>query len=197
MDYSIDWNHFPEALPPSPKGYPWWRCCCDRRDKYKWYSWRHNNIDAKIQNEPNANPANPVRKDYTDMASVLIALSTFAGGFTIATRFIAECPRTRVQALLAIASQLFLGTPLCLSTIYLYLYDLKENSKVNYRSRLHALIVVQFAVSGLMLSTAFILLGVAIFAAEVDGKIIGTMGIVLLGIFLIIATIIGLLKSGL
>jgi hypothetical protein len=183
MDYLNNWNEDPGTPDPPTKKYSPLSCCYDQSD-------------AKIQEEPDAHLSNPARKDYTDMASALIALSTFAGGFTIATQFITACPGTRVQALLAIASQFFLGTPLCLMTVYLYLYGLKEDFKVSYRSRLHALIVVQFAVSGLMLSTAFILLGVAIFAAEVDGKIIGIMGIVLLGVFLFYAVLVGLWKGG-
>ena len=157
----------------------------------------YNESDSALQKLPDVDLSNPVKKDYTDMAGALIALSTFAGGFTVATQFIAQCPGTRVQALLAMASQLFLGTPLCLMTVYLYLYGIKDDIKVNYRSSLHALVVVQFTVSGLLLSTAFVLLGAAILAAEVDDKVIGACGLVLLGVFLVIAVIAGFVKSGL
>jgi hypothetical protein len=62
------------------------------------------------------------KKFYTDMAGVLIPLATFAGGLTLATQFIIPCPGSRLEALLQMASQLFLATPIVLLAIYLFLY---------------------------------------------------------------------------
>jgi hypothetical protein len=164
--------------------------------KYSICDCYYNESDSALQKIPDVDISNPAKKDYTDMAGALIALSTFAGGLTIATQFIAQCPGTRVEALLAMASQLFLGTPLCLMTVYLYLYGVNDDIKVSYRSSLHAFIVVQFTISGLLLSTAFVLLGTAILAAEVDDKVIGAFGLVLLGLFLVIGVVAGFIKSG-
>jgi len=78
------------------------------------------------------------KKFYTDMASILIPLAIFAGGITLATQFIIQCPNTRLQALLALASQLFLATPLALLPVYLVLYGLKDEDSISYESQRHA-----------------------------------------------------------
>ena len=77
----------------------------------------------------------PLKKFYTDMASILIPLAIFAGGMTLATQFIIQYPNTRLQALLALASQLFLATPLTLLPVYLVLYDLKDEDSISYESQ--------------------------------------------------------------
>src|SRR5947209_6757285 len=55
-------------------------------------------------------PERSGQKVLSRMAGTLIPLATFAGGITIAAQFIIICPESRLQALPALASQLFLAT---------------------------------------------------------------------------------------
>jgi hypothetical protein len=119
-------------------------------------------------------------------ASILIPLAIFAGGNTLATQFIIQCPNTRLQALLALASRLFLATPLALLPVYLVLYGLKDEGSISYESQRHAFVCTQLVISGIMLSTAFVLLGTAIYVADETEKTIGSWGLGLLTLLLLL-----------
>jgi hypothetical protein len=106
------------------------------------------------------------KKFYTDMAAVLIPLATFAGGLTLATQFIIGCPGSRLEALLAMASQLFLAVPLVLLSIYLLLYRKPDNGTFD-KSWQHGLVAGRFIIAGIMLGAAFLLLGAALFSAVI------------------------------
>jgi hypothetical protein len=138
----------------------------------------------------------PLKKFYTDMASILIPLAIFAGGITLATQFIIQCPNTRLQALLALASQLFLATPLALLPVYLVLYGLKDEDSISYESQRHAFVCTQFVISGTMLSAAFVLLGTAIYVADETEKAIGSWGLGLLALLLLLAIATGMVATG-
>jgi hypothetical protein len=138
----------------------------------------------------------PLKKFYTDMASILIPLAIFAGGITLATQFIIQCPNTRLQALLALASQLFLATPLALLPVYLVLYGLKDEDSISYESQRHAFVCTQFVISGTMLSAAFVLLGTAIYVADETEKTIGSWGLGLLTLLLLLAIATGMVATG-
>jgi hypothetical protein len=138
----------------------------------------------------------PLKKFYTDMASILIPLAIFAGGITLATQFIIQCPNTRLQALLALASQLFLATPLSLLPVYLVLYGLKDEDSISYESQRHAFVCTQFVISGIMLSAAFVLLGTAIYVADETEKAIGSWGLGLLTLLLLLAIATGMVATG-
>lgn len=128
------------------------------------------------------------KKFYTDMVGVVAPLATFAGGLTLATQFIIQCPDSRLQALLALASQLFLASPLGCLLIYVLLYgfDDKENIKGQRRS----FVIAQFFIVALFLLTAFVILSVAIMVAGNTG--VGINGIILLGLVIVGCVLAGM-----
>jgi hypothetical protein len=148
---------------------------------------------------PAAVPPNPInprsggsivrpKKFYTDMVGVVAPLATFAGGLTLATQFIIQCPDSRLQALLALASQLFLASPLGCLLIYVLLYGFDEKEDIEGRRR--TFVVAQFFIVALFLLTAFVILSVAIMVA---GKTaVGVNGIVLLGLVIIGCVLAGI-----
>ena len=125
------------------------------------------------------------------MAGVLVPLATFAGGITLATRFIITCPGSRLEALLALASQLFLATPLVLLAVYLLLYGRADTDAIARNKAEHLLVVGQFIVAATALGAAFVIVGVAIFVAQVGDYKIGIGGLVLLGLVVAMALLSG------
>ncbi|KAJ9606850.1 hypothetical protein H2200_008860 [Cladophialophora chaetospira] len=133
------------------------------------------------------------KKFYTDMASVLIPLATFAGGLTLATQFIIQCPGSRLEALLALASQLFLVAPFVLLSVYLLLYQYDDNEF--QEGWQHGLVAGQFCVAGIMLCAGLMLLASALFVAQLGARGIGIWGIVLLSVVVGILVFCGLVIS--
>ena len=132
------------------------------------------------------------------MASVLVPLATFAGGLTLATQFIIQCPGSRLEALLQMAAQLFLASPIVLLAVYLFLYQ-KADTEVGadflgYVQ--HDLVVAQFVTAGFMIAIAFLLLGYALLSAQVGPRAIGIWGLVLLGTVMVVALISGVFAMG-
>ena len=115
------------------------------------------------------------KKIYTELASVMAPVSTFAGGFTLATLFSVH-RHSYLGALLSLATQLFLISPLGLLFIYLLLYGIPKDGQITgYR---HLLVVAQFTIIGIFLSIAFILLSFAV-KEKVETRI-GTVGVLLM-----------------
>lgn len=129
------------------------------------------------------------KKQYTDIASVMASLATFAGAVTLATLFILNCPDSRLQALLALATQLLLASPLALVVAYLLLYGLFDNDYV-VKER-HILVNCQFVIVGIMMAAAFLLLGSALLVLLDD--VIGGIGLVLLVVIVLFTLGIGFL----
>lgn len=123
------------------------------------------------------------------MIGVLGPLATFAGGLTIATQFIIQCPDSRLQVLLAMTSELFLASVLGTVVMYLILYGLDEQDPVIGRRR-HCLIF-QFCIVGFMFTGAFMLLAVALMVAVQGTHVIGIIGLVLIGILVAGAIFMG------
>jgi hypothetical protein len=120
----------------------------------------------------------PEKKQYTDIASVMASLATFAGAVALATLFITNCPDSRLQALLALATQLLLASPLALVVVYLLLYGLLDDDHV-LKAR-HSLVNCQFVIVGIMIATAFLLLGNALLVLL--DNVIGIIGLALLAV---------------
>ncbi|KAH7400162.1 hypothetical protein BKA64DRAFT_722930 [Cadophora sp. MPI-SDFR-AT-0126] len=124
------------------------------------------------------------KSSYTDIAGAIIPIASFAGSITLATQLIINCPNTRLQALLATSSQLFLNIPLVLITVYIVLYG-KEDSVGTARAY-RAFIIGQFFVAGVLLVTAFLLLSMAIYVADTSRETVGVWGISLMGLTIMI-----------
>ena len=95
-----------------------------------------------------------------------------------------------LQALLALA------TPLALLPVYLVLYGLKNEDSISYESQRHAFVCTQFVTSDIMLSAAFVLLGTAIYVADETEKTIGSWGLELLALLLLLAIATGMVGTG-
>lgn len=117
------------------------------------------------------------KKFYTEIAGVAAPLATFAGGLTIATQFIITCPESRLEALLALASQFFLASALGLFLIYILLYGLDEDDHIQDQRRY--LVFSQLLLVAIFMCVAFILLAVAIMVA--GQRDVGISGIALMG----------------
>jgi hypothetical protein len=129
----------------------------------------------------------PKKKQYTDLAGVMAPLATFAGAVTLATLFIINCPDSRLQSLLALASQLLLASPLALVVVYLFLYDLSDTDEV--LGMRHRLVNCQFIIIGLMMAAAFVLLGAALLVLV--NNVVGAFGLVLLTLIVFFTLITG------
>jgi hypothetical protein len=113
-----------------------------------------NNINTTIIPHP--------KKLHTEIASVLIPLATFAGGLTLATHFIVQCSGSRLEALLQMAAQLFLTSPIVLLAVYVFLYR-KADAEAGGESLgyiQHGAVVSHFLTAGVMIAAAFLLFGV-------------------------------------
>jgi hypothetical protein len=148
---------------------------------------------------PAAVPPNPInprgggsivrpKKFYTDMVGVVAPLATFAGGLTLATQFIIQCPDSRLQALLALASQLFLASPLGCLLIYVLLYGFRDDEEITGQRR--TFVVAQFFIVAMFLLMAFVILSVAVMVA--GNTSVGVNGIVLLGLVIIGCVLAGI-----
>ncbi|KAK5655278.1 hypothetical protein OQA88_5845 [Cercophora sp. LCS_1] len=126
---------------------------------------------------------------YTQIVDAVIPVATFAGGITLATQLIIQCPNTRLQALLATSSHLFLNVPLVLITIHIILYGKRDDDQVAEFKEYRPFIIAQFAVAGVEMAIAFILLSVAIYVADTSHNTVGIWGICLTAISVIIATL--------
>lgn len=67
----------------------------------------------------------PNKKSYTDLSTVLILLSTFAGAVTLQTQFALpeSCNGSRVRTLIAFSSQFFLMCPISVFSIFVALHN--------------------------------------------------------------------------
>jgi hypothetical protein len=121
------------------------------------------------------------KKFYIDTAGVLAPLATFAGGLTLTTQLVIQCPKSRLQALLALASQFFLASPLGCVIIYILLFGFQDGDKI--RGRRRTFVAAQLFIVGIFLMIAFMLLSVAIMVA--GNTVVGINGIILLGLVVI------------
>jgi hypothetical protein len=134
-------------------------------------------------------PATGTQKVYAAVSAILFQLATFAGGLTFATQFIITCSESRLQILLGIASQLFLGSLLGLVVVFFLMYGFGENEPLP--PNVHAAVLVQFMIVGIMNIAAFVLLVVSVLVA---GNVTsGIFGLVLLGVFVIGSVVLGIM----
>ena len=116
------------------------------------------------------------KRSYTDLAGLLILISTFAGAFTLTTYFAVKCPESRTGVLLLWASLIFLASPLGILVIYLLLYGYTDSGDIP-RS-LHRAVISQFLLIGYMLELAFIAMPIAFYYYR--NKLLSIGGLVLL-----------------
>ncbi|KAJ5099956.1 hypothetical protein N7532_006957 [Penicillium argentinense] len=128
----------------------------------------------------------PRKKIYTDLATVLILLSTFAGAVTLQTQFALpdNCNGSRARTLVAFSSQFFLTSPIAVFAIFMSLHGYNENDLIE--AGRHEFIQCQFALTGIMIIAGFLLLNVA--TIFTGGNYLGPSGTALMGLF-ILATI--------
>ena len=124
-------------------------------------------------------------EQYSTTAQTVSGIATFAGAITLSTQLLIQCPDSRLQALLALASQLFLATPLVLLGVAAVLHGKGGNEAVDWDEPSRAFIVAQFMVSGVMLIASFLLLGCAIYVADVTHHDIGRWGLVLVSLIMV------------
>ncbi|EXJ91943.1 hypothetical protein A1O3_00493 [Capronia epimyces CBS 606.96] len=128
---------------------------------------------------------------YCTTAETVSGIATFAGAITLSTQLLIECPQSRLQALLALASQLFLATPLVLLGVVAVLHGRANSQAVSWDEPSRAFIVAQFLISGIMVVVSFLLLGCAIYVAEGEGSehAIGQWGLALISLTMIIVVV--------
>jgi len=126
---------------------------------------------------------------YTSIVDAIIPVATFAGGITLATQLIIQCPNTRVQALLATSSQLFLNVPLVLITIHIVLYGKPDDAQVEEFREYRPFIIAQLVVAGVEMAIGFTLMSVAIYVADTSRTSVGVWGICLTGVSVGIAAL--------
>jgi hypothetical protein len=116
------------------------------------------------------------KKFDTDMAGVVAPLATFAGGPTLGTQLLIQCPDSTLEALLTMASQFFLATPLACLLVFPLLYGLSDKDHAGEQRR--NLVKYQFVIIGLYMAIAFMVLAVAIVvAAQTHGKHFDALGL--------------------
>lgn len=128
----------------------------------------------------------PRKRFYSDLAQVLILLSTFAGAVTLQTQFALPdtCNGSRARTLVAFSSQFFLTSPIAVFAIFMSLHGYEENDLIE--AGRHEFIQCQFALTGIMIIAGFLLLNIA--TIYTGGNYLGPSGTVLMGLF-ILATI--------
>ncbi|KAL2809053.1 hypothetical protein BJX63DRAFT_435535 [Aspergillus granulosus] len=126
----------------------------------------------------------PNKKSYTDLSTVLILLSTFAGAVTLQTQFSLpeSCNGSRVRTLMAFASQFFLMCPISVFSIFVTLHNREDN--VVIETGKHEFLQFQFAITGVMIVTGFLLLNVAVQYA--GGYYLGSAGLALTATFILV-----------
>ena len=91
--------------------------------------------------------------------------------------------------MLALASQLFLATPLVLLGVAAVLHGRAGDDPLNWDEASCAFIVAQFLVAGVMLIASFLLLGCAIYVADLNHHDIGRWGLVMISLVMIILVV--------
>ncbi|KAL2863282.1 uncharacterized protein BJX67DRAFT_384897 [Aspergillus lucknowensis] len=126
----------------------------------------------------------PNKKSYTDLSTVLILLSTFAGAVTLQTQFSLPetCDGSRVRTLMAFASQFFLMCPISVFSIFVALHNRPDTAVIETGK--HQFLQVQFAITGVMIVTGFLLLNVAVQYA--GGQLLGSAGLALTATFILV-----------
>ncbi|RMZ87776.1 hypothetical protein DV736_g5001, partial [Chaetothyriales sp. CBS 134916] len=128
-------------------------------------------------------------EQYSATAQTVSGIATFAGAITLSTQLLIQCPNSRLQALLALTSQLFLATPLVLLGVAAVLHGRGGNEPVDWDSPLRAFIVAQFMVSGVMVIASFLVLGFAMYVADTQHHQIGHWGLAMICLILLVILI--------
>ncbi|RMZ77125.1 hypothetical protein DV737_g4566, partial [Chaetothyriales sp. CBS 132003] len=128
-------------------------------------------------------------EQYSATAQTVSGIATFAGAITLSTQLLIQCPNSRLQALLALTSQLFLATPLVLLGVAAVLHGRAGNEPVDWDSPLRAFIVAQFMVSGVMVIASFLVLGFAMYVADAHHPQIGNWGLAMIGLIMLVILI--------
>lgn len=128
----------------------------------------------------------PRKRFYSDLAQVLILLSTFAGAVTLQTQFALPdtCNGSRARTLVAFSSQFFLTSPIAVFAIFMSLHGYDENDLIE--TGRHEFIQCQFALTGIMIIAGFLLLNIA--TIYTGGNYLCPSGTALMGLF-ILATV--------
>ena len=128
-------------------------------------------------------------EQYSVTAGSMSGIATFAGAITLSTQLLIQCPNSRLQALLALASQLFLATPLVLLGVAAVLHGRRGDDPIEWDESSRAFIVAQFMIAGVMLIASFLLLGCAIYVADVAHHDIGRWGLVMISLIMVIIVV--------
>lgn len=127
------------------------------------------------------------KKNYIDMINILAPLNIFAGTLTLTTQFVIPCSKPALQALFALASQLFIASLVALVVLFLLLYGFWDEDSIDgYR---HKLVVSQLLIVGIAMMAAFFVLEAALVVA--GNFFIGGFGIGLVLVISVAATIVG------
>lgn len=122
----------------------------------------------------------PPAKAYLQTGEALILIATFAGSITLSVYLVADCPNSRLQAILATASELFLTIPLMLLSINIVLHGKDEDSQVPNSRIYRPFIIAQLFVAFVLIVIAFLLLSFAVYVADTQKTLIGQWGIALM-----------------
>ena len=112
-------------------------------------------------------------QSYIRTANSIIPIATFAGSITLSTYVVVDCPNSRLQAIFAAASELFLTIPLMLFSVYIVLHGKDEDSVIGENRIYRHFIIAQLFVAFILLVTAFLLLSFAICVADAQKASIG------------------------
>ena len=128
----------------------------------------------------------PLAQSYLQTAEALIPIATFAGSITLSAYLVADCPNSRLQAILATASELFLTIPLMLFSVYIVLHGKAEDSPVAKSRIYRPFIIAQLFVAFVLIVIAFLLLSFAIYVADAQKSSIGQWGISLMSLAVVL-----------
>ena len=123
------------------------------------------------------------------VSSLFSSVLVVAGGITLTTQLIIQCPNTRLQALLATSSQLFLNVPLVLITVHIVLYGKRDDAQVEEFRGYRPFILAQLVVAAVEMAIAFTLMSVAIYVADTSRNSVGIWGICLTGVSVVVAAL--------
>ncbi|KAJ5761839.1 uncharacterized protein N7511_005221 [Penicillium nucicola] len=129
------------------------------------------------------NRPKPRKRFYTDLATVLILLSTFAGAVTLQTQFALPdtCNGSRARALVAYSSQFFLTSPIAVFAIFMCLHGYDDDQIIE--AGRHEFIQCQFGLTGIMIIAGFLLLDIA--TLFTGANYLGPAGTALMGVFVL------------